>query len=164
MLKLVYAARHGPSEPANRAELSRHSPGGGRASSTNARCSVACRRAGRFSRAEVARAERPERSNRLQGGGIVAAGRFARRGRCAGTGARPARANSGSRRATAQVLGIAIDAGHCEVIAAGLTGEPHGEPRIVPTPATYAELIAALESAARELMAKPGVVDAGASV
>ena len=46
---------------------------------------------------------------------------------------------------TAQVLGIAIDAGHCEVVAAGLTGAPAGTVRIVPTPGTYPELLTALE-------------------
>src|SRR3954454_20761529 len=58
---------------------------------------------------------------------------------------------------SAQVLGITIDAGHCELIAAGLTGAPLGEARIVPTPQSYPDLLAALESAARELMVKPGV-------
>jgi N-acetylglucosamine repressor len=58
---------------------------------------------------------------------------------------------------TAQVLGVVIDAGHCEVVSAGLDGVPHSGVRSVPTPATYPELVAALEAAARELMAKPGV-------
>ena len=58
---------------------------------------------------------------------------------------------------TAQVLGITIDAGHCEVVSAGLDGRLHGDVAIVPTPTTYAELLAALEAAARALMARPGV-------
>jgi N-acetylglucosamine repressor len=65
---------------------------------------------------------------------------------------------------SAQVIGIAIDAGHCEVLAAGLDGGPQSEVRIVPTPATYAELIAGLEAAARELLAKPGVTTLGFGV
>lgn len=65
---------------------------------------------------------------------------------------------------TAQVLGIAIDAGHCEVVAAALTGELHGAVRIVPTPETYPELQSALEAAARELMIRPGVRTLGLGV
>ncbi len=65
---------------------------------------------------------------------------------------------------SAQVLGIAIDAGHCEVIAAGLDGAAHGDMLIVPTPASYPELLAALERAAREMMAKPGVNTLGLGV
>jgi len=65
---------------------------------------------------------------------------------------------------SAQVLGVAIDAGHCEVIAAGLDGVPQGELLIVPTPTAYPELIAALESAARKLMAKPAVKTLGLGV
>jgi predicted NBD/HSP70 family sugar kinase len=62
---------------------------------------------------------------------------------------------------SAQVLGVAIDAGHCEVVSAGLDGVLHGDTTIVPTPATYPELLAALESAARELMTRPGVQTLG---
>jgi predicted NBD/HSP70 family sugar kinase len=58
---------------------------------------------------------------------------------------------------SAQVLGVAVDAGHCEVIAAGLDGSPRGDVRIVPTPDTYATLLAAVEAAARELLTRPGV-------
>lgn len=65
---------------------------------------------------------------------------------------------------SAQVLGIAIDAGHCEVIAAGLDGVPQGDVGAVPTPQTYDELMTALEAAARELMAKPGVATLGLGV
>lgn len=62
---------------------------------------------------------------------------------------------------SAQVLGIAIDAGHCEVVSAGLDGELHPDLRTVPTPRTYPELIDALEAAARDLMKKPGIVTLG---
>jgi N-acetylglucosamine repressor len=65
---------------------------------------------------------------------------------------------------SAQVLGIAIDAGHCEAGAAGLDGAAQGTVQIVPTPATYPELLAALEAAARRLMAKPGVTTLGLGV
>ena len=63
--------------------------------------------------------------------------------------------------ASAQVLGIAIDAGHCEVMAAGLDGEPQPDVTAVPTPATYPALLDALEAAARERMARPGVATLG---
>ena len=62
---------------------------------------------------------------------------------------------------TAQVLGIAIDAGHCEVIAAGLTGAPAGTVRIVPTPGTYPELLAALEPVGTGVDEAGGRQDAG---
>src|SRR5580692_10839611 len=62
---------------------------------------------------------------------------------------------------TAQVLGVAIDAGHCEVVSAGLDGLLHDEVIVVPTPGTYSELLDALENAARQLMAKPGVSTLG---
>jgi predicted NBD/HSP70 family sugar kinase len=65
---------------------------------------------------------------------------------------------------SAQVLGIAIDAGHCEVVSAGLDGALHDDTRNVPTPATYPELLAALEAATRKLMAKPGVTTLGLGV
>jgi predicted NBD/HSP70 family sugar kinase len=65
---------------------------------------------------------------------------------------------------SAQVLGVAIDAGHCEVVSAGLDGELHGEVLAVPTPGTYAELLEALEEATRLLMAKPGVTSLGLGV
>jgi predicted NBD/HSP70 family sugar kinase len=58
---------------------------------------------------------------------------------------------------SAQVLGITIDAGHCEVVSAGLDGALHDDTLAVPTPATYPELLAALEAACRKVMAKPGV-------
>jgi len=65
---------------------------------------------------------------------------------------------------SAQVLGIAIDAGHCEVIAAGLDGVPQGEVAAVPTPATYLELVSVLETAVRQFMARPGVTTLGLGV
>jgi|SRR5579883_161733 len=58
---------------------------------------------------------------------------------------------------TAQVLGIMIDAAHCEVVSAGLDGTLHDGFRSVPTPATYPELLTALEHTARELIAKPDI-------
>lgn len=64
----------------------------------------------------------------------------------------------------AQVLGVAIDAGHCEVVSAGLDGVLHDNVIMVPTPGTYAELLAALERAIRQLMAKPGVNTLGLSI
>ena len=65
---------------------------------------------------------------------------------------------------SAQVLGVAVDAGHCEVTAAGLDGAPQGEVLSVPTPPTYPELVAALEAAARQLAARPGVKTLGLGV
>ncbi|HUR54865.1 MAG TPA: helix-turn-helix domain-containing protein, partial [Gemmataceae bacterium] len=53
--------------------------------------------------------------------------------------------------ASSQVLGIAIDAGHCDVISAGLDGELHAGAGTLPTPRTYPELLDALEAAARKL-------------
>ena len=63
--------------------------------------------------------------------------------------------------ASAQVLGVAIDGGHCEVVSAGLDGEMRPGLLTIPTPATYPELLADLESAARALMARPGVTTLG---
>jgi predicted NBD/HSP70 family sugar kinase len=65
---------------------------------------------------------------------------------------------------SAQVLGIAIDAGHCEVVAAGLTGEKQGTVWSVSTRATYLELMSELETAARELMRRAGVKTLGLGV
>lgn len=64
----------------------------------------------------------------------------------------------------AQVLGVSIDAGHCEVVSAGLDGTLHDDTLAVPTPATYPELLAALETAARRVMAKPDVRTLGLGV
>lgn len=66
--------------------------------------------------------------------------------------------------ASAQVLGIAIDAGRCEVVSAGLDGVLHDDVTVVPTPKTYPELLARLEEAAREMMARPGVTTLGVGV
>ena len=66
--------------------------------------------------------------------------------------------------ATSQVLGIAIDAGHCDVISAGLDGELHAVAHTIPTPHTYPDLLDALEAAARTLMAKRGVKTLGLGV
>ena len=65
---------------------------------------------------------------------------------------------------SAQVLGVAIDAGHCEVVSAGLDGALHDDTLAVPTPTTYPELLTALERAARKVMAKPGVRTLGLGV
>src|SRR5262245_56767308 len=65
---------------------------------------------------------------------------------------------------SAQVLGIAIDAGHCEVVSAGLDGALHDDTLSVPTPATYLKLLTALESAARRVMAKSDVRTLGLGV
>lgn len=65
---------------------------------------------------------------------------------------------------SAQVLGVAIDVGHCEVVSAGLDGSLRGDTLSVPTPATYPELLVALESAAKQLMARRGVTTLGLGV
>jgi N-acetylglucosamine repressor len=65
---------------------------------------------------------------------------------------------------SAQVLGVTIDVGHCEVGSAGLDGVLHGDTLAVPTPNTYPDLLAALEAAARALAAKPGVRTLGLGV
>jgi N-acetylglucosamine repressor len=66
--------------------------------------------------------------------------------------------------ASSQVLGIAVDAGHCDVVSAGLDGELHAARTARPTPKTYPALLDALEAAARDLMAKPGVTTLGLGV
>jgi N-acetylglucosamine repressor len=65
---------------------------------------------------------------------------------------------------SAQVLGVAIDAGHCEVVSAGLDGTLHNGSLAVSTPPTYPELLTALESAARTIMAKQGARTLGLGV
>src|SRR3954468_11718337 len=65
---------------------------------------------------------------------------------------------------SAQVLGIAIDAGHCEVVSAGLDGELHADLGTVPTPKTYAALLDVLEAKARKLIRRPGVTTLGVGV
>ncbi|MFM8274485.1 MAG: ROK family transcriptional regulator [Gemmata sp.] len=62
---------------------------------------------------------------------------------------------------SAQVLGVSIDVGHCEVVSAGLDGSLHDAAQRVPTPSTYPALLRALEAAARKLMARPGVSTLG---
>ncbi len=62
---------------------------------------------------------------------------------------------------SAQVLGVTIDVGHCEVVSAGLDGSLHDDVLIVPTPATYPELLRALEDAAKKLIARPGITTLG---
>jgi N-acetylglucosamine repressor len=66
--------------------------------------------------------------------------------------------------ATAQVLGVTIDGGHCEVVSAGLDGELHADLVTVPTPTSYPALLDALEAAARTLIARPGVTSLGLGV
>lgn len=66
--------------------------------------------------------------------------------------------------ASAQVLGIAIDAGHCDVVSAGLDGELHADLQTVPTPHTYPELLDTLEAAARTVMSRSGVATLGLGV
>lgn len=56
---------------------------------------------------------------------------------------------------SAQVLGVTIDAGHCEVVSAALDGTLHSDTLAVQTPSTYPELLDTLEVAARQVMAKP---------
>lgn len=65
---------------------------------------------------------------------------------------------------SAQVLGIAIDVGHCEVVSAGLDGVLHGETLKIPTPESYPELIATLSETVHKLMAKPGMTTLGCGV
>lgn len=66
--------------------------------------------------------------------------------------------------ATAQVLGVTIDCGHCEVVSAGLDGELHADLVTIHTPSSYAALLDAIEAAARELIARPGVTTLGLGV
>ncbi|MBY0460200.1 MAG: ROK family transcriptional regulator [Gemmataceae bacterium] len=66
--------------------------------------------------------------------------------------------------ASAQVLGVTIDVGHCEVVSAGLDGALHEGVTSVPTPGTYPELLGALERAAQKLVARPGVATLGLGV
>ncbi len=65
---------------------------------------------------------------------------------------------------SAQVLGVVIDVGHCEIVSAGLDGVLHAGRVEVATPATYPELLASLEVAARRIVAKPGVRTLGLGV
>jgi N-acetylglucosamine repressor len=62
----------------------------------------------------------------------------------------------------AQVLGIAVDAGACRVVSAGLDGLPNEDAAVtLATPPTYPKLLAALADVARELMDRPGVTTLG---
>jgi len=62
---------------------------------------------------------------------------------------------------SAQVLGVVVDAGHCEVVSAGLDGVLHDEVDTVPTVGSYHQLLAALEAACRARMARKGVTTLG---
>lgn len=66
--------------------------------------------------------------------------------------------------ASAQVLGITIDAGRCEVVSAGLDGVLHRDVAVVPTSKSYSELLDRLEEVARERMARRGVSTLGVGV
>ncbi len=64
----------------------------------------------------------------------------------------------------AQVVGISVDAGHCEVVAAGLDGVPRPADSFdaaFATPPTYDELLDVLEAKVRRQMARPGVATLG---
>jgi N-acetylglucosamine repressor len=83
------------------------------------------------------------------------------------TGGRPA-TRLRLARESGQVLGIEIDADRCRLVSASLDGQPHDEPRQIPTPATYAQLIEQLARTARTMMPRrtlgvgislPGVID-----
>ncbi len=65
---------------------------------------------------------------------------------------------------SAQVLGVTIDVGHCEVVSAGLDGSLHDDALTTPTPATYQDLLLTLEVAANKVMARPGITTLGLSV
>ena len=53
------------------------------------------------------------------------------------------------------MLGIAIDAGHCEIVSAALDGTLHSDRYLVPSPTNYPALLNFLEEGARKAMAKP---------
>src|SRR5262245_21430505 len=64
-----------------------------------------------------------------------------------------------------QVLGVVIDAGHCEVVSAGLDGVIHADlDPAVPSPPDYDALLSALVGRCRKLMARPGVTTLGVGV
>lgn len=65
--------------------------------------------------------------------------------------------------ASAQVLGIAIDAGHCDIAVAGLDGELTFTTS-VPTPASYESLLDLLAAKARELIDRPDVTTLGVGI
>ncbi len=65
----------------------------------------------------------------------------------------------------AQVLGVVSDAGHCEVVSAGLDGAIHADPdSAVASPPAYPALLTAQIDRCRKLMAKPGVTTLGVGV
>jgi predicted NBD/HSP70 family sugar kinase len=64
---------------------------------------------------------------------------------------------------SAQVLGISVNAGHCEIASAGLDGELHDIASFT-TPGCYDDLIDLLAVKARGLMAKPGVATLGVGI
>lgn len=76
------------------------------------------------------------------------------------TGGRPATRLRLARQ-SAQVLGIALDAGRCRLVRASLDGEAHGGLVEVPTPATYEALLDALAVQAAALMRQPDVTTLG---
>jgi len=64
-----------------------------------------------------------------------------------------------------QVLGIAIDAGHCEIAAAGLDGELSSHfCDSFPTPAGYDELVNLLAAKSRELIDRPDITTLGIGI
>jgi N-acetylglucosamine repressor len=65
---------------------------------------------------------------------------------------------------SSQVLGIVIDAGHCEVVSAGVDGALHNDRFLVPSSPTYPALLDFLEEAAQKVMAKRGVRTLGLGV
>ena len=76
------------------------------------------------------------------------------------TGGRPAtRLRLAS--ATAQVLGVVIDADSCRVASAGLDGQLHNEPCLFAAPTCYPGLIDSLVRAVRPLLERPGVTTLG---
>jgi N-acetylglucosamine repressor len=65
----------------------------------------------------------------------------------------------------AQVLGVVIDAEHCEVVAAGLDGVPRPEAvELVPTASAYGPLLDGVAEACQRLVARPGVLTLGLGV
>ena len=90
--------------------------------------------------------ERPQRADGVEGGRVAAAGGVARRGRRAGTGSRPARTRScGSRPRPRRCSASPSTRGTARSSPRGSTARRRATVRIVPTPATYPELLAALE-------------------
>ena len=75
------------------------------------------------------------------------------------TGGRPATQLRLARQ-NARVVGVAIDADRCRVVAAGLDGMLHGPPLEVPTPDTYDALIGQLVALTKSLD-RPGVSTLG---